>query len=980
MYRLFFFCLVFLLVFRAQGQEAQPQPSPINSFLLQNSVNGMGKDGLGFLWVSTQFGLLRYDGFKSKTYTTNTESELLSNRFGYLHPVPGSKDLVTYNESQGFLISNGQIKPYPIQRGEVMVANQNTWICIQKTRLPKSLRSNEQRIVGAEAILFFPNDTLLLEENVGLFSLSKQKTVILQSELTHIGNYFFSIAGKSYAFGMNGIYSLSLEGNQLRSTLRYRLEGEKKIISNSQGGCWFISKEKLYQWDPKTNLATQTPKEDVFGPHPPSSIFEENNNIYAGTGTAGILEKKVFKGKILKQYQNGEVTDNYIYSYCWSSKLNSFVSVSPQGLSTFTSPQRSNMLFAGKANPSFVYNDQEDRLWFDNGTGEIQIVDPTNNKIVQKIPWGEGIRQIVQTNSTEYVITGIQHVIKWNKQNGKLDTLFKSQAGTQILTTSYYNKQLVIGTTQGLFSSSSSGFKRHLPQQTIRTLISLNDSTLVIGSYSHGVFKKVGEKITPLPIDDRSFLLATVALSLDADGDLWVITNKGAFLWNKESFLRNLPPDYLLETNQELPVNELNGGQIPGMYFQNELVFPSSSGLVVVKKEDLFSNQPITHLAISAFQVDGKRKDFAKEVSLTPSHQSLEIDFDIAFSDNPNQFQAEYRIQELSSNWIKIPFSRKLSFNRLSAGKYALEVRKAPNQPAETLVHFTISQFWYLKPWLWFLAFILGLLIVSLLYYGRILWYQKRQSTLNGLIRERTHDLQNSLSKLAESKKSLRQEYRQKNKLYGILMHDLTSPLQFLSSFAIAQYSKAKPEKEALRIIASTSNELAGFIQEFLFWLKRQNNRYSLQFKLLDINELLHESVQFYQPIAQLNGNKILFFSNQPSVYWNTDAEIIKVVFRNLLDNANKFTQQGVIKVSAEKQGDQLSIYVEDSGEGLPKHLLKIINSPHQTSTYDPSINANHKMGLKISKEFVNLLGGTIHAEAVLGQGTRFTLQFNPLK
>jgi len=247
---------------------------------------------------------------------------------------------------------------------------------------------------------------------------------------------------------------------------------------------------------------------------------------------------------------------------------------------------------------------------------------------------------------------------------------------------------------------------------------------------------------------------------------------------------------------------------------------------------------------------------------------------------------------------------------------------------------------------------------------------------LNNTIRERTKELQESLAKLALSKKNLRKEYRQRNKLYSILMHDLTSPLQFLSSFSTAEFKKGNPEKESLRIIADTSNELSGFIQEFLFWLKRQNNNYSLKPSSIDINAVLQDCIHFYEAIAQLKQNKILFFSNQTYISLRTDVDILKVILRNLLDNANKFTKNGVIKISTDSNENQVTICVEDSGQGLPDHLLKLLEQPISNINYDPSINANHKMGLQISREFVALLGGKITVESTEDVGTKFTLHF----
>lgn len=972
MFKRFASCFALLLFFAsARGQDQIAIPSKINSYLLQNTVTGIGKDESGFLWVCSQFGLLRYDGFIARSYTTNSTPSFLSNRFGYLLAVPYSKDFLTYNELQSFLISKGKIHPFPLKTGEIILANENTWMKVHKNKLPASFQNLNQTIGGSKAILFFPKDTLIQLESGMFFSLASQKNLPLKSNA-----YLFSLHGKSFALDNKGIYRVTIKENEFKYSLLYPLSGAKTYISSSKEQCWFSCKGKVYQWDDQRNLIVSKLDGNIYGQKPSGSIYLEKNKVYAGTGTAGIVESKFFQGNMLQQFDDGHKIDNFVYSYSWSPVLKQYVSVSPKGLSTFTSPQKSNILVGGKASPSFVYNDFENNLWFQNGSNKLTVYNPKKRKITRSLSWSERVQKVVQYSTDEFVITGYQNIIRWDRRTNRQDTLFKVGATNQILSSLLHKGSLYVGTLQGLYTSSNRGVQKSLNKKSIRSLLQINDSTLLIGTYSHGVFKKIGPQLIPLRLDDRSFLSATVAMSIDASGDIWVSTNRGVFVWKKNSFEKNTAPDYFLETKIELPAEELNGGQIPGIYLNNEVVLPSSSGLIKFQKNALLGNNTINELSIAEVLVDGKMIKWNIPVEIYPNHKSILFKFNIAYSDNPNQFAVEYRIKNLDTKWVKLPFNRQIEFNRLPAGNYDLELRYNSQAKGIKMLHFEIKRFWYLEPWVWFLAFIIGILAASGIYYGRILLYKRNQLLLNNTIREKTKELQESLASLAQSKKTLRKEYRQRNKLYSILMHDLTSPLQFLSTFSIAEFNKKKTEKDSLRIIANTSNELSGFIQEFLFWLKRQNDNYSLQNRLTDLNPLLQDSIHFYQAIAKLKGNKILFFSNQNTILLNTDVDILKVIIRNFLDNANKFTQNGVIKVSTNLNENLVRICIEDSGDGLPEHLMKLLEQPIAISTFDPSINANHKMGLQISREFVALLGGKITVESTLGSGTKFILHF----
>jgi signal transduction histidine kinase len=148
--------------------------------------------------------------------------------------------------------------------------------------------------------------------------------------------------------------------------------------------------------------------------------------------------------------------------------------------------------------------------------------------------------------------------------------------------------------------------------------------------------------------------------------------------------------------------------------------------------------------------------------------------------------------------------------------------------------------------------------------------------------------------------------------------------------------------------------------------------------KEVNISNLLGELASFYQNIASLNENRIFYFDNNNDMVFSTDPDRLKIIIRNLLDNANKYTKNGIIKISSilDKKGS-LVITIEDSGKGVPENIANLINNPGTADKLSPSINANHKMGLMISKELTGQLKGTISVISNEITGTVFTLCFN---
>src|SRR5262249_2186742 len=107
---------------------------------------------------------------------------------------------------------------------------------------------------------------------------------------------------------------------------------------------------------------------------------------------------------------------------------------------------------------------------------------------------------------------------------------------------------------------------------------------------------------------------------------------------------------------------------------------------------------------------------------------------------------------------------------------------------------------------------------------------------------------------------------------------------------------------------------------------------------------------------------------NLPPLY--SDPAKIKVVLKNLIGNAIKFTAQGVIIVSARAAGDGIEINVRDTGPGIARELLPVIFEPFRQAIGDH--HGGVGLGLYIVRRLLTELGGSVEVESVLGEGSTF--------
>ncbi|HEY8898390.1 MAG TPA: tetratricopeptide repeat-containing sensor histidine kinase, partial [Niastella sp.] len=219
-------------------------------------------------------------------------------------------------------------------------------------------------------------------------------------------------------------------------------------------------------------------------------------------------------------------------------------------------------------------------------------------------------------------------------------------------------------------------------------------------------------------------------------------------------------------------------------------------------------------------------------------------------------------------------------------------------------------------------------------------------------------------TKLAEANNS-------KVKLLSIISHDLRSPVSSLFNFLQLQKINsgklAKESREAIdQKISQSAENLLEAMEDILIWSKSQMEHFNPSRELVDTDELIDEIIHLNEPFAA--GKNILLKKEAASPFsFYTDPNFIKIILRNLVSNAIKFTPpQGKVTLASEQQDNTIHFRVKDTGQGIaPADLATIFewNSIRSDSS---------GLGLKLAREFTEKLGGTISVTSQKEQGTEF--------
>lgn len=212
--------------------------------------------------------------------------------------------------------------------------------------------------------------------------------------------------------------------------------------------------------------------------------------------------------------------------------------------------------------------------------------------------------------------------------------------------------------------------------------------------------------------------------------------------------------------------------------------------------------------------------------------------------------------------------------------------------------------------------------------------------------------------------------------------HELRTPLLGIIGLAESMIDGATGQlsneaKSQLSVISSSGNRLSKLINDILDIAKLKNSDLILKKNPIDLYSMLEVVFKLLQPLV---GKKDLVLMNQISEETplvNGDEERIFQIFFNLIGNAIKFTENGSVRVKTEYSNDKVTVFIEDTGIGIPDDAQSFIFESFQQSPNEKAIQYDGTgLGLSLSKYLVELHGGEIgvSSKSEIGSTFYFTL------
>ena len=266
---------------------------------------------------------------------------------------------------------------------------------------------------------------------------------------------------------------------------------------------------------------------------------------------------------------------------------------------------------------------------------------------------------------------------------------------------------------------------------------------------------------------------------------------------------------------------------------------------------------------------------------------------------------------------------------------------------------------------------------------------QEELQQTNEELEERTLMLEERNGEIRKKAEELELSTKYKSEFLANMSHELRTPLNsiLLLSRLLSENNEknlSTDQVEYARVIQSSGNGLLGLIDEILDLSKIEAGKMELEYLDVDITEITEDMSSLFLPVAR---SKQLTFNVtvQPGVpaKIETDKVRLEQILKNLISNALKFTSKGSVSFEiriCDVSQELLCFIVKDTGIGIPKEKQHLIFEAFQQA--DGSTKRKFGgtgLGLSISRELTRLLGGDMHVNSVVGEGSEFILRV-PLK
>ncbi|MGG1922701.1 UNVERIFIED_CONTAM: ATP-binding protein [Ralstonia mannitolilytica] len=989
------FLFAFLLFY---SQQYTVQFFNTDNGLPQNSVKDIIKDKYGFIWLTTENGIVRYDGLN---FFVHKKFPLNSQRFTYFYGDADKDSIFTaVDDGKTVLIHQKIPKVFKnIKRCPTIIVRENInyHLCISNYSYSPS--------PGVYFFMDFKKGRYFITQNSFVYEdfLSKSQVKLDVKPLFKNDPNAFTIGDILFYIDRNAKKVKKIEEGKITGSYDLPIVADvrSKIFWNRTNGQGFVLNNNiLYRciYNSGTLKLSKLIRLDHIDESNLMCIYydEKYKKLYLGSSTDGLKivsltdftssKKNIPKSSAvfyaIQPYNDSCVINpaGEIYNRYGLVKSKNF----DKSISYFLNFDRQGNIVTRREQTLFVYSKKSDFTDFQSiSTGEDTLNDFffANGKY-----YVLAVKQ--KKGNTEF--TGTLSIYEnWPFKSLKKKYLFANEPTKMVLTEA---GDILVGTIKGLYKISVNHNKIYSlngkNELSVRDIVLTADGNIWVTTLGKGFYLLRNNRLIKLPGDSEGNLLSPHTLMEDPNGYFWIPTNNGLYKIRESMLLkylqnRNFKLNYYRYSKEAgFSTNEFNGGSnINSNKLKNgDFVLPSLSGLVFFNPLKVKSYYPAA-MYIERVLVDDKERLFTDVLKLSQENRQVELFIDVPYYANPDNIVIEAKLDDDGTNkWLSVGKDRKFLLNNLGHGTHFLIVRMLVSDKQEYVfkkIKIIIPPFFYQTLWFKLLIVFIFLLLLYVSVRWRTSFHKKKNRELEEIIRLRTKTLSETVENLEITQIKLGKEIEQQKKLIGTITHDITTPLKFiaLTSKEALDYDEknAYRTERILNSIYKSSNQLYNFTKTLKEYADIYNEYRTDETELYSFYDLVQEKKILFDEIAA-NHNTTIVNNVDEKLMVKISKNILAVIIHNLMDNSVKYTRNGTITIIGADEPETVILEITDTGIGMDDHKIEYYTKLQENIENEKLLLQKYGMGLHLILQLLQMLESKIVIRRNENKGTSFQL------
>ena len=950
------------------------------------------QDKYGFIWVGTNYGLNRFDGYKFSTYLCNPADTTTIQNNDIVKLYPYSKEFL-------FVATNRGLYKYSY------LTNSFQHIVLEK---------KDEKIRVSSLIEDGKHNLLIGTAGYGAYRLDMTtgKVTRLSRKSANSVDDFFAMLffdAEGYLWQANHTKVLrkyKYDGKSIRLVSVYEpkdLFGIRKLYATDKKGFFVAHTGGIMRYDYASHRFSRYDFD--FSAHQGAGYIsavtlDKYGNLWLGTSGDGTFKiphgsRKAYRVELNNQsfiFDNAHISDLLIdrdgnqWYGCYMKGLflsnndkNVFHPVSLDelgaGMETISSVvgvADGLMLFVVKNHGLYLLDEKTgNTIKLQCPAGLIKVYSDFRKKVyvyasegIYEYDWKHQTYQLllptkglsldgmqVDAAGNMYLTSQGNGLYVWNRKSGKMTQyLMDDRRPHKTICNNWISDirldsrgRLWCATTNGVSCmDTKTGYfdvilsRPLLEGKTCYSTLELSDSKIAIatemGLYLYDAKK---QQTTPWPHSESISGLRIYSLEKDAKGNLWMSTAQG--IWCYDSKAKSF---FSFEKGNGLLTKEYQAGVV-GSTSDGVICYGNSEGLTYFRPSQVKDyNEKMSALYLSGVLLDGKMAPFiGDDLSVPSDFKSIVLSFSLLDYQSVGNIVFQYRIN--GGKWISnAAGDNNFNFTGLSYGHYRIEVRTYCNgkySMYNKVINLDVLAPWYLTVWakLIFLFMILGftaaVIIVFLRKKKRDLEEAKMQFLINA-----THDIRSPLTLIMEPLKKLKE-----------------------------RLGNAEEYHEDIDTIDRNAQRLLTLVNQILDKRRLDKHQMNLSCRETNLVEFSQGLVSLFTYNANLRGILIKLEMPETPVNAWIDRNKLDKAIANLLSNAFKYTPNGgEIIFRIEKQDKKVLLYVIDSGKGLGKNddAKNLFERFYQGKNSADMHLGGSGIGLNLCRAIVRLHGGDVTA------------------